>query len=386
MLVVALGIAAVVALVRDAGPGPGAPVMDGAGPGVADAGVAAGAVPSAVPEPDDATARGPIATTTRRLPVPGCEERARRRLERSREFDLTRIGQNAVAILQESGDTEHLLAAALMSTDRTVIQELLDRVLIADPANRVAHWKNLENCHARGSDCDRRAVEAAALAVDGANGLVWIGIASALMGDERWDEAELALRRAAVAPRFDSYFMEFALLIERGLAATSEMDYTERMVAGFGYSAATAIPGYSQMTRRCTGEADGYLLPADTCFELGEQMARYGTELLAVLIGMSVKRHAASRLGNEELARKLESDTRRIRDGVLQERVDSGAQALLQNDAALLRRYVDTFVAHGEIRATEALVAEARRLREDPGYDPCNFVGNPAFRPEPEVP
>ena len=293
---------------------------------------------------------------------------------------------DAVATLRHSGDTEQLLAAALMSTDRKELQELLDRVLVDDPGSRVAHWKNLQNCNAMGSDCERRSVEAAALAVDSANGLVWIDIAGARMREKRWQEAEDALRRAAAAPRFDSYFIEYALLVERGLSATSELGYTDRMIAGIGFAAAMAIPGYAGITQRCTGETGGYEIPAEICFELGKRMAGNSRELIAILIGKSVQQDAASRLGYDRLARELQREQNELRDAVLRDNADSGAPVLLQNDATVLQRYVDTFAAHGEIRATEALVAEARRLREDPDYDQCNFVGNPDFELEPMVP
>lgn len=324
--------------------------------------------------------------TVRGLPTPGCEQRIREREARAAALNIGDAGQEAVAILQHSGDTEHALAAALMSPDRKQLQQLLDRVLLDDPGNRVAHWKNLENCHALGSECDRTAVEAALLAVDSANGLAWIDVASARIREERWEEAEQALRRAAVAPRFDSYFIEYALLIERGLAATSEMDYAERMVAGMGYAAATWIPGYGEITRRCSDEADGYRIPADLCFEAGEQMAGNSRELLATLIGKSVQQHAAARLGDEQLARELEREKQEIRDAVLRDGAFSGAHVLMQNDSAVLQRYVDTFLAHGEIRAIEVAVAEARRLREDPDYDQCNFVGDPDFELPPVTP
>lgn len=326
------------------------------------------------------------ARTIRGLPTPGCEEQLEKRRARAEALELGNIGQEAVAILQHSGDTEHVLAAALMSPDRRQLQALLDRVLARDPGNRIAHWKNLENCHARGSECDRDSVEAAAIAADNANGLVWIDVAAARLREERWQEAEGALRRAAVAPRFDTYFMDYALLIERGLAATSEMDYTERMIAGIGYAAAGAIPAYGELTRRCSGEAEGYQIPVDTCFELGEQMARHSPELMSTLIGKSLQRVAATRRGDVHLAEALVREAQQLRHAVQRASAESGALVLLENDAAVLQRYVDMFLAHGEIRAAEHLVAEAQRLREDPDYDQCNFVRDRAFEPEPAAP
>ena len=324
--------------------------------------------------------------TIRGLPTPGCEQRVREREARAAALDIGGAGQAAVAELQHSGDTEYLLAAALMSPDRKQLQQLLDRVLREDPGNRVAHWKNLENCHALGAECDRNAVEAALLASDGANGLAWIDVAAARIREERWAEAEAALRRAATAPRFDSYFMEYALLVERGLAATAEMNYRERMVAGMGYAAATWIPAYGELTRHCSAEAEGHRFPPDLCFEVGEQMAGNSSELLATLIGKSVQQHAAERLGDEQLAAELEREKQGIRDAVLRDGALSGAHVLMQNDTAVMQRYVDAFRAHGEIRAIEAAVAEARRLRDDPDYDQCNFVGDPNFELPPGTP
>ena len=372
-LVAALVIAVIAIIVREPDSPRHLPDDDGPDPSVAASDVAIGAVPKSTLDTDRITART-------------CKERARERLKRSRELDIPNIVLDAVASLQQSGDSEHVLAAALMSSDRKELQAILDRVLSEDPANRVAHGKNLENCRAVGSECDRRAVEAAVIAVDSANGLVWMDIASAHMLEDRWDHAEDALRRAAVAPRFDTYFMEYALLIERGLAATSDLSYTDRMIAGIGYAAAAATPAYGEVTRGCGGEVVGFSLPADVCFELGEQMARNSRELLAMHIGKHIQQDAARRLGDEGLARQLGREKQALQDAALHASADSGAQVLLQNDATVLQRYIDTFLAHGEIRATEALVAEARRLREDPDYDQCNFVGNPDFERQPTAP
>ena len=310
------------------------------------------------------------------LPTPGCEDVVAERRRRLARYDHDELARDVVKTLSPSGNAELLLAAALLTREEDVADGLFDSVLRLDPDNRIALWHQLQNCVAGKMPCDPDTAEAAAIAADAGNGLVWLELARRQIREERWQDAEESLQRAAAAHRFDTYFIEHAVVVERGLAAASELSYPERMIAGIGVSAAIAIPAFGDVSRACSKDAEQARISVDVCTELGEQMAESSRELLTSMIGYAIWRNSEQRSGDEERARQIGAEMDRVRASFFEEAKTSGAWALVENDVTVLQDYVDNFLAHGEIRAAKMLVQDARRLRTDPDYDQCNFVGN----------
>lgn len=313
----------------------------------------------------------------RGLPIEGCEPRSPWEREPSNDEEWRTLLDSAGEKLALTGDPDLLLGAALLDADEASRWELVSRALKALPGNQVALWHQLHHCYQVG--CDRDAIETAAIAADESNGMVWLEIASDRIRRGAWPEAESALRRAISSTGFDAYFIEHAMIVERGLAATTDLDYTNRIMAGIGVSAALAIPAFGDVSLACrSGENDG-LIWIDLCEELGVKMAGDSRELISVLVGYGYRRAAALRAGDPVKADQLEQESSRIQSDLLKAQARSGAQALLENDPAVMQRYVEYFRAHGELQAVDLLIEDARRLRADPTYDQCNFVGNPDY-------
>lgn len=317
----------------------------------------------------------------RGLPVPGCEDSREKRDDQLVRFEPEELARQSVESLRGSADVDMALAAALLEHEVSAKKALVDEAYTLDSDNPLAVWNRLQVCALSDIECDWTSMEAVAVSVDGSNGMVWYEIAGRHIRNENWSEAQAALQRATSAARFDLYFIEHALLVERGLAATSELSYAERVVFGIGISAAVAIPYFGDVARACSSEPEEAQIDVAICFHLGEHMAEASRDLITTMIGYSIWRNSAARMGDEVLADRIDRKKDDVHASVVREQAASGALALLENDSSVLQRYVDNYLARGEIQASAMLVEEAKRLRQDSGYDQCNFVGNPDFLP-----
>jgi len=306
------------------------------------------------------------------LPTDGCEE-----IEQVAPAKTSRWDRHANMVelseqLSRSDDPDLLLASALLRPDPMDRWKLLDRVLDTNPGDPVALWQKLQYCDQM--DCDRQAIEAAATAFDESNGMVWLEIAGDRIRAGQWHEAEAAMRRAVTAPRFDTYVINYAVLIERGLAATTERGYIERYIYGVGVAAAMAVPSFADITRACASDENNALTWIDLCDDLGEQITRVGRSQAVFYLGVGVRRTAAKRAGDTKQFDLLSHDANQRISDLMRTQANAGAQVLAMNDPAVMQDYVENYLAHGEFDAMEMLVDDARRLRNDPEYDQCNFV------------
>ena len=308
------------------------------------------------------------------LPIEGCNDSAQPDDRDDPEEDFEQIARSVVELLSESDDPEYLLAAALMDFDRDEQTEspLLARAIAQLPDHPVALWHRLQHC--TNESCDRGEIARAAVAADPTNGLLWLEIASGHLRDGDRHEAERALRRAIASSRFDTYFIDYAELIERGLAASTDFDYPNRIVFGIGVAAAVAIPSFGDVSRACQSEENDAVVWVPLCEELGRSMHERSRELISTMIGWGYRKAAAERAGDSALARRLNDRSQQFREQYIMRQARVGATALMANDPAVLRQYIDDFRAHGELRAMDRLVEVAERLRNDETYDQCNFV------------
>lgn len=185
------------------------------------------------------------------------------------------------------------------------------------------------------------------------------------------------MRQVAAANRYSLYFMQYTSLIERGLAATTDLGYSDRVVAGIGIGAAIAIPALGEVSKACQSGDNDADVWIELCEEVGKRMVTNSDELITMMFGYGLRSGAAKRAGDVAVAESIEQEGKDRVNGLLREQAESGAQALMTNDPHVLQSYVENFLVHGEIGAMDRLIADARRLRADPGYDQCNFVSNP---------
>ena len=308
------------------------------------------------------------------LPIEGCDERNSALQPDRVGQDFQEIARKAADVLAQSDDPEYLLAAALFdfNRDESAESELLSRALAQLPDHPVALWHRMQHCPAE--SCDRDKIARAAVAADPTNGMLWLEIASEHVEAGDWAEAERAMRRAISSSRFDTYFYDYTMLIERGLAASTDFTYPERVVTGIGVAAAVAIPAFGEVVTACASGDNDAVVWVPLCDELGRSMQKRSREVISTMIGWGYRRVAAERAGDTELAARLERESDAFVDRYTHRQIRVGASTLMENDATVLRNYLDDFRAHGELGAIDRLVEVAERLRNDDTYDQCNFV------------
>lgn len=279
-------------------------------------------------------------------------------------------------LLGQTSDADYLLAAALLSQSRegNAPLDLLAKANGIEPRNRLVAWNQLSMCRYRkGATCDIGAIEANAIAVDSSNGALWMEIAMLRLAEDKPDAAIAALRRAIAAPRMDSYFIDHATVLERALAGRSDMSYRDRVVQAIGYSAALVV-SYYQITKHCSTVDESVGVWIELCNQLGEKMFADGRILLDQAIGRALQKIAAERSGDEGWISSATAEYERFRTYYRGLMADRSTQALLENDEVVLRQYFENFSTFGELEAQVRLKADAKRLRNDPDYDQCNFV------------
>ena len=192
--------------------------------------------------------------------------------EKERQAHFKDVGRQ----LAQSNDADFVLAAALLVQDAPgkVSTELIDRAHRLAPASPLVAWNMLRTCRDEEIlDCDMAWVEANAIRADGDNGAVWMEVAMLRLAEGKFDDAATMVRQAIAAPRFDTYFVEHALLIERALSTGGDSSYTERMITGVGYSAALVVSHYG-ITEFCRTVDEANVDWIDLCYQFGEKMLR----------------------------------------------------------------------------------------------------------------
>lgn len=279
-------------------------------------------------------------------------------------------------LLAQTSDADYLLAAALLSqsSEANAPLELLAKANGIEPGNPLVAWNQLAMCRYRkGATCDINVIEANAIAVDGSNGALWTEIAMLRLAEDKPDAAIAAVRRAIAAPRMDSYFIDHATVLERALAGRSDMSYRERVFQAIGYSAALVV-SYYEITKHCRTVDESVGVWIELCNQLGAKMFADGRVILDQAIGRALQKIAAERSGDEGWIRSATAEYERFRTYYRSLMADRSTQALLENDEVVLRQYFENFSTFGELEAQVRLKADAKRLRNDPDYDQCNFI------------
>ena len=307
------------------------------------------------------------------LSTPGCDAVADQQSVMS-EVELSGIYADAVSVLSVSKEAEHLLAAALLTPKDNNEQRIayLEQSMAMGEPTPLLFWQMLRHCD--NPSCDRSAVFDKALAIAPSNAAFWMEAAKPEIMKGNWAEAERLLRRGISAGEFNLYFIDQAMMIERALAASTNFDYTERVFAGLGIGAAVAIPTFGDLTRACRTDSNDPAVWIPLCDEFGRMMIDTSDTLIGKMIGYALRRVAAARGGDSELAAEIEQEEQKSRAELIEGSALSGMSALLENDPKFLGRYVDHFAAHGEESVIKYGTREAQRLRQESTYDQCNFV------------
>lgn len=287
---------------------------------------------------------------------------------------LEREVELAKQVLQDTDNSEYQLAAVLLNAwdDPPLAMNLLQQSVAQQLNDPVLVWTALIICGQRPAlNCDLGALEETAIDADSDNGAMWVQVAGLRLSAGDDEGAVDALRQAISAPRFDSYYDEQIMLVERGLAVSSNLSYSERVFSALG--TASVIPiALDSLTARCKSGTAGVW--PELCEQLGSRMTTDSGNTLTKMIGMELRKIA---LTNQSDQKGL-TDLARERDALRQSRgsIEKNNEMLnlMMNDELVLRNYLENLEVYGEGEALQRIFAEMQRLKNSPEYDQCNFA------------
>ena len=295
-------------------------------------------------------------------------------------FEANQAVYEASDRIRASVDPELILAAASIDKLKFPEQsmESLQRIGGENTSSPVALMTLMDLCDQRKSaNCDRVAIERNIRRNHSANGVLWVGLAGQMLDAGREDAAFDAIGQAIAAPVFDNYFDDQLMLLERGLAASTDWSYAQRVFHSVEFAISNA-PGVLPVIRLCETKQDGQW--PMLCDQLAERLTDYEGDFGANAVGLELKTKMLEARGDSEGMAKLEKSIAGLKnmfedEGQLKEMVNA-----LLNDEVLLRTFLENLSASGEIAAYRLLTDDIERIKATDGYDQCNFVDNPYVR------
>jgi hypothetical protein len=259
--------------------------------------------------------------------------------------------ERAAATLAQSSDPEHLLALAVLRRrdEPAGSLELMSRARALDPDNPLIALDLAELClgQPQAPECAGGDPEREVLRLAGGNGAVWARVAAWRYQRGDRDGALEAIRRAAVAPAFDEYWIEHTLLFERALAASTAYTYAERVAVAFGLP----NPGFEraiEIINSCRDEGASSAEWRRACADLGARMEADADVVLGTAIGLHLQRIAFEAAGDEPAAERVRQRTQEVHDLVR----DAGpSDILLHGDPAALSELMAELGTYGELAA-----------------------------------
>ena len=242
--------------------------------------------------------------------------------------------------------------------------ELLDQAIASDPADPFLIWSAFHLCSKQvaGTHCATQDWEQRLLAIDGENSESWIRIAANRYAEGEVTGALEAMRRASTAGETRAYFPEMVEMIERGLAASSDFTFRERVELAFGF-AVVLVPGYNDQVRMCESKSKTDVEWAYACLTYGELVERQGKDDMGVAIAQSIQRVALDALGETERSAEV---TERI-EASNKFRIDSidetiRIEQLIKSSDVMFSAYLSAVKAGGELFARRTIANEVDRL------------------------
>ena len=276
--------------------------------------------------------------------------------------------------LSASRDPEHLLAAAILGTDKGTSDRIdaLAVALDADPGRQLPLTHLFGACTGRPSApvCAHHDIEKMLLQAGDSNGAHWAHIA--LYREAQGDLAEAleALAAANSASGYDNHWIESVMMLERSLAASTSYTYTERVAEAFGIAAAELLLE-GEVLGACTRHASGSLEWRRICLSFGGMLEQKGVTVLGQAIGLGLQIKMLEISDSDASIAAAKQRQAQFRRELYDEMLTEGATFLMEHDANALSDYLSVFEVYGENSALQFARSEAERLKAVPGYEPC---------------
>ena len=299
---------------------------------------------------------------SREVPVPpgaifdNCDSKAGEKLEAERLAAFAALQDELLRVLSASTDAEHLLVAALSSlqSDQERAMALLSEAAARDPWHPLIAAQILTLCTEIDA-CSRARpeMERNLIAADKGNAIAWVEVARSRLQRNEERGALAALREAAAAAAVEDYFTDYIYLFDRGLAAASDLEPFDRMVAAIGYAAAN-ITTASLVYRDCEQRAANLPEWRDACLRLGERFENDSFTILTQTIGIGLQ-IAMYELEGDGRAAERAAQRREEFAGQWKPLASRTVRAEELRDTTVMRQYLETFASAGELQAMEYL-------------------------------
>jgi hypothetical protein len=300
--------------------------------------------------------------------------------ERFQEESLSAQAEEISRRLASAEDARLILASAMIGGEGRADSddERMRRALAMAPADPLILWQAASFCEPveqTAAYCDDPARIGTSNEVLEENGAYWVIMAGARYVRNDRDGALRYLERGVTAPRFDIYFAEQLVLLERALAAAGNLPYRLRVAEALGVLAAQ--PSAFGLVNACRVESpgdDGWLR---ACKAYANRLAREGETLMAQAMGRGMRRMLyesalaapADQSPREKTAEEL------IDGGILQSKLNLLVTQWMLVDDGFAAAWVDTLIVKGEGAAFNQAIREAVRRGEELGLNPCSYDG-----------
>ena len=290
-------------------------------------------------------------------PVPSCLP----------DFDLPESYdvEKSIAILSQSDNPEHKLAAALMhpTTDQNRPNlSLLSSAYHANPSNPIVLWNLYVTCRQRGeSFCKSHNWEKLLIASDGQNSEVWAAVANYRYQENDTQGALQALQKVVNSPITNNYFVEYVQTIERSLAASSNLSYTYRLISGIGFAAAK-VPPSGKLYYACRDESEVSPHWLRLCLAYGEHQEKRTDTFMAQFIGLGLQEKMLTILGDRSKLKKTQRRHQRLK-ALMREHIDVSNYMLA--DDLLAAQYFEEWSTRGELAAMKYIAAKYKELSKE---------------------
>jgi len=278
--------------------------------------------------------------------------------------------------LANSQDAEHLVFSAVYGAGYNSGSEIafdrLGKARQVAPNNPLVHWNVLAGCLERAElpFCSQQATEQSAVNADKSNGALWamIAIRRARAGND--NGALQALRQANTAPELNLYLIEQTMLFERGLAAAStELDYSERITDAFGHALATTSV-FLDLYNICKDRLTINVQWQHQCLQQGQRLVNADYSRLASMAGLDLQELVYQASGDRRALAAVTDMRAELMDRI-QNDVNSNTGIIAGYDDRVAADFLNEWRVKGEFAAFDYLIAETARLEADPNYDPC---------------
>ncbi|MDJ0940658.1 MAG: hypothetical protein QNJ00_12935, partial [Woeseiaceae bacterium] len=287
------------------------------------------------------------------------------------DSDKSRARHAALAsTLTESGNTELVLAGAMLSGAESPF-DAIERTQLAmqlGPQHPLVLWQAAELCsrEQQGEFCGDPTLRLNSEQILGRNGAYWSKIAAGRIQRGEKEAALAALKRAAVEPQWDDYWIERVMLLERALAVGSDVSYALRITEAMTVTAGDDGLELSLMTRACRrfiAEGEEWL---GACTGFGNRLVA-SRGLLHQVQGYELLRNIYKRQGDDYKLAEVSADLDELK--IALEEIEEADFTGLMTDDRIAALFIDEHAANGELAAIRQMAEETRRIKSDPDYD-----------------